>query len=695
MSLTEQNHNESESEETDSSIPRIEIAEDQSTESLDVIPQYVQHHQFDACAIILQFRDKVVAQSIRKNLKENGFLLEEEEYDTEIAPISTTLRVQEPHLRKILDSMVISMPTSMMMERAKSLPFNTDLSAPYRCLELLHNELNCRLPDLDREIARGNCILIPIHDMNMVSSLHVNAVDKIAAYFGPEVASYFGFMEFYMWRLFYGSIFGTALSFNNKVVTRIGVDDNPFYAIYGICMIFWGAAFCICWSRHLCVLQYGWGVLHPAMYTPPDAPRPNFWGSKRISPIIGELELYYPWSRRFWKYVVSATVSALFLAVGLFFMICSMNAQGHVEAVGASKVLYMPTLAKLSEKGGYFYAENRPFLGLIPRHLIITIFHVGVIKTLNNAYGYVSTILVEFENHRTQKDHESSLIWKRFFFQCLDCFGSLCFLAFVKCNVLALRTELMSLYSVDTSRRFLFETFVPLAKQVIRGRRSLTAQLHLGQAKLRTYESFEDWQEVITQYGYIILFASAFPLGPLFSLLANEVERRHDLFKLKYLYRRPIPRNDLGPWTKILYTLTLLSVLTNSAIVSLSSDQLSASGLFPAIFNNEIDDLGATFFPDMGQWGVAICFLLEHILGAAVLLIWHIVPSTPEVIANNLAREAYTTTMKEAGDEGKVRSVSNFEAVTLNHGREGNTAETGSSVISALRLALGSKKKLA
>ncbi len=191
---------------------------------------------------------------------------------------------------------------------------------------------------------------------------------------------------------------------------------------------------------------------------------------------------------------------------------------------------------------------------------------------------------------------------------------------------------------MDSIRRFLFQTFFPLAMQVIvDGRRVLKLKLGKRQALLEPYESFDDWQEIIIQYGYIVLFASVFPLGPILSWLANEIKRHHDLFKLKYVSQHPIPRKVLGPWTSILHTITLMAVLTNSAIVSISSDQLSATGLFPTVFNNEIDDLGATFLPGMGKWGIAICFLLEHVLGRAVLLIWHVVPSIPESVKNGLA----------------------------------------------------------
>ncbi len=99
-------------------------------------------------------------------------------------------------------------------------------------------------------------------------------------------------------------------------------------------------------------------------------------------------------------------------------------------------------------------------------------------------------------------------------------------------------------------------------------------------------------------------------------------------------------------------------MLSNSAIISISSGQLAA--IFPTVFDNKINDMGAAFDPNMAKWSVAICFLLEHVIGAVVLIIWYVIPSIPETISNNLKREAYIA-MKNANDK-KDESVSNSKA---------------------------------
>ena len=48
-----------------------------------------------------------------------------------------------------------------------------------------------------------------------------------------------------------------------------------------------------------------------------------------------------------------------------------------------------------------------------------------------------------------------------------------------------------------------------------------------------THDStFDDFNEMITQYGYVALFAPAYPLAPALALLNNVVEIRVDAIKL-------------------------------------------------------------------------------------------------------------------------------------------------------------------
>ncbi|RPD76236.1 DUF590-domain-containing protein [Lentinus tigrinus ALCF2SS1-7] len=88
---------------------------------------------------------------------------------------------------------------------------------------------------------------------------------------------------------------------------------------------------------------------------------------------------------------------------------------------------------------------------------------------------------------------------------------------------------------------------------------------------LPPYDLFADYSEMVTQFGYVSLWSTIWPLAPVMSLINNWLELRSDAFKITVHVRRPIPtRTDtIGPWLDALTFLTWLSALTNSALVYL------------------------------------------------------------------------------------------------------------------------------
>ena len=118
-----------------------------------------------------------------------------------------------------------------------------------------------------------------------------------------------------------------------------------------------------------------------------------------------------------------------------------------------------------------------------------------------------------------------------------------------------LRTEFIELFTADTLRRVLLETLVPLAvkwgavrvantepasvKVATEGSDTAASAALKAELALDPYEDFDDYLEMVIQFGYITLFASAFPLAAALSLASNVLELGSDLFKLSFLCRRP------------------------------------------------------------------------------------------------------------------------------------------------------------
>lgn len=76
---------------------------------------------------------------------------------------------------------------------------------------------------------------------------------------------------------------------------------------------------------------------------------------------------------------------------------------------------------------------------------------------------------------------------------------------------------------------------------------------------------FQEYLEMVLQFGFITLFVAAFPLAPLFALLNNWVEIRLDAQKFVCHTRRGVPERteDIGMWFKILQYLAHIAVITN------------------------------------------------------------------------------------------------------------------------------------
>jgi len=94
-------------------------------------------------------------------------------------------------------------------------------------------------------------------------------------------------------------------------------------------------------------------------------------------------------------------------------------------------------------------------------------------------------------------------------------------------------------------------------------------------------ELFDDYLEFVMTYGYITLYAAAFPLGSAITSLFIYLEVRSDIFKLEKIARRPVSRKShtIGTWEYALMGISYVSIFTNIWLAFFSSDQ--ADTLFP------------------------------------------------------------------------------------------------------------------
>lgn len=136
--------------------------------------------------------------------------------------------------------------------------------------------------------------------------------------------------------------------------------------------------------------------------------------------------------------------------------------------------------------------------------------------------------------------------------------------------------------------------------------------------------TFDDYAEMIIQFGYTTMFVAAFPLATVLSFINNYVEIRVDGWKLCHLCRRPEPRSceDIGTWLIILELMSISSIFINSGLIAFTGD-------------NAINYMWVE--------RVWIFILVACGLFAIRATVAYLIPDEPEEVKIQLARQEYIT----------------------------------------------------
>eukprot|EP00741_Cyanophora_paradoxa_P023748 tig00021617_g22939.t1 len=116
-----------------------------------------------------------------------------------------------------------------------------------------------------------------------------------------------------------------------------------------------------------------------------------------------------------------------------------------------------------------------------------------------------------------------------------------------------------------------------LGDEKVSMRRALGATL--AEAKRNSFPSdlFEDYAELMLQFGYVTMFAAGFPLSSALALLNNLVEIRSDMFKYLRTMQRPFPTmsQGIGVWNTVLFGMSTAAVISNTFILCFVSNTMN------------------------------------------------------------------------------------------------------------------------
>ncbi|KAI4901365.1 hypothetical protein NFI96_014160 [Prochilodus magdalenae] len=460
-------------------------------------------------------------------------------------------------------------------------------------------------------------------------------LDHIREYFGEKVALYFAWLGFYTgWLLpaavvgFLLSLFGIWLMVTDVPAQEVCSNgdnivmcplcdfctywnlssicytykagilfDNGGTVFFSIFMSLWAVTFLEYWKRTCAVLAHKWDCSE--FEESEERPRPEFTAMAPTTirnPVTDAEEPHFPEASRCRRIVTGNMVIIIMVAVVLIFLIAI--------------ILYRSILSIIISK-----SQNAFFILTAGRIASLTgsVLNLVVILLLSKIYTYLAHILTKWEMHRTQTKYEDAFILKVFIFQFVNFYSSPVYIAFFKGRFVGYPGNYNMLFGVRNEDCGASGCLIELAqellvimvgKQVINNiqefvfpkikawwnkRKIHPAHRESGandQEGVSPWEMdyellvceglFDEYLEMVLQFGFITIFVAACPLAPLFALVNNWVEIRLDAQKFVCEYRRPVAERaqDIGIWFSILQVITYLAVISNAFLIAFTSDFL-------------------------------------------------------------------------------------------------------------------------
>jgi len=127
----------------------------------------------------------------------------------------------------------------------------------------------------------------------------------------------------------------------------------------------------------------------------------------------------------------------------------------------------------------------------------------------------------------------------------------------------------------------------------------------------------DEYLELALQYGFVVIFAMALPLGSLLAYLNNIIEIHTDAFKMVCVERRNFSQTakDIGCFAPIFNMITVIGIVSNCAIMVFVNDYSGPEGASSSVGTGEIELQHWTTVLNL-SWFPTLClfFAVEHFL---------------------------------------------------------------------------------
>ncbi|XP_059806917.1 anoctamin-7-like isoform X1 [Hypanus sabinus] len=570
-------------------------------------------------------------------------------------------------------------------------------------------------------------------------------LDHIRKYFGEKIAFYFAWIGFYTGWLLPAAVVGTLVllagffmlidDIPSKEICEEGSNytmcplckfctswklssicttfklgqlfDNGGTVFFSIFMSLWAVMFLEYWKRKSAVLAYKWECFD--FEETEERPRPEFTVLAPMTvknPITGKEEPYFPKGNQLRRIFTSSMLILLLIIVVLIFLV--------------SIIVYRTIISILMYESG-----NTIIMATASRIASITgsIINLLVILLLARVYTQLAHYLTKWEMHRTQSKYEDAFVFKVFVFQFVNFYSSPIYIAFFKGRFVGYPGNYESLFGIRNEACGAGGCLIELAqelliimvgKQLINNiqefvipklkrwwqKQKLKSMVNneatpVPQPWERDYELleceglFDEYLEMVLQFGFITIFVAACPLAPLFALLNNWIEIRLDANKFVCEYRRPVVKKaqGIGIWFDILEAITKIAVISNAFLIAFTSDflprlfyrytyQIDLTGYVNFTlaysppnfilqnhtmcryreFRDTNGHLTLTYWNLMAvRFGFVIVF--EHVVFFIARMIDLLVPDVPESVEIKMKREQYMAKQALADNQTLMKHV--------------------------------------
>ncbi|XP_064556786.1 anoctamin-1 isoform X1 [Drosophila montana] len=381
--------------------------------------------------------------------------------------------------------------------------------------------------------------------------------------------------------------------------------DNEMTMVFAFVMAIWAVVYLELWKRYSAGLVHRWGLTGFNHHV--EHPRPQYLAkisnSKRFSDKLNDPKTTFDpdvpfWSTKFLPNFTSYSIMVLFICISLIAV--------------AAIIIY-----RMAQRASHTILANENTMTYRIMVLPITagFLDLIVISILDMVYSHLAVRLTNYEYCRTQTEYDESLTIKNYVFQFVNYYSSLFYIAFLKgkfvgypskynrifsfrqeeCNpggcLMELCVQLVIIMVGKQAVNAIVEMLIPFLKRTAKefSQRYDWYRRHSEQKLVPSTNQFtedfnllpteksslyEEYLEMVVQYGFITLFSLAFPLAPLLALINNVIEVRLDAIKMLRFMRRPVGMRarNIGVWQSIMTVVTHIAVASSAMIIAFSSN---------------------------------------------------------------------------------------------------------------------------